>query len=73
MAAAQSYMTGALGEDYPEDDPRVIAAQKLVVADLYDNRDLPDKTTSATRRVLDSMLTQVRMEMRIAAEAGDGE
>lgn len=64
IQTANAYMVGALGEDYPQDDARVIQVQKALIADLYDHRELSDKVSGATRRLVDSMLLQVRLEMR---------
>ena len=61
---ANAYMVGALGENYPQDDARVVQVQKALIADLYDHRELSDKVSGATRRLVDSMLLQVRLEMR---------
>ena len=64
IQTANAYMVGALGENYPQDDARVIQVQKALIADLYDHRELSDKVSGATRRLVDSMLLQVRLEMR---------
>ena len=67
LSTADAYMKGALGEGYPVDDERVKQAQNIIISDLYDHRDLSDKVAGATRRVVDSMLLQVRLEMRKTA------
>jgi len=64
IQTANAYMVGALGENYPKADARVIQVQKALIADLYDHRELSDKVSGATRRLVDSMLLQVRLEMR---------
>jgi hypothetical protein len=64
MYTADAYMRGALGANYPSDDERVKMVEKIIISDLYDHRDLSDKVSGATRRVVDSMLQQVRLEMR---------
>lgn len=64
MSAADAYMKGALGANYPVDDERVKMVMKLLISDLYDNHDLSDKVSGARRRLMDSMLEQVRLEMR---------
>lgn len=69
VSTADAYMTGALGANYPENDERVKMVAKIIISDLYDHRDLSDKVTGATRRLVDSMLQQVRLEMRAAGEA----
>ena len=63
---ANAYMKGALGEDHPQHDPRVKQVEKLLICDLYDHREMSDKVSGATRRLVDSMLLQVKLEMRDA-------
>lgn len=69
VSTADAYMKGALGEGYPTDDERVKMVAKIIISDLYDHRDLSDKVTGATRRLVDSMLQQVRLEMRAAGDS----
>lgn len=69
VSTADAYMKGALGANYPAEDERVKMVEKIIISDLYDHRDLSDKVSGATRRLVDSMLQQVRLEMRAA---GDG-
>jgi hypothetical protein len=68
VSTVDGYMKGALGANYPADDERVKMVSKIIVSDLYDHRDLSDKVSGATRRLVDSMLQQVRLEMRSAGE-----
>lgn len=67
LSTADAYMKGALGANYPTDDERVQMVSKIIISDLYDHRDLSDKVSGATRRLVDSMLLQVRLEMRQTA------
>lgn len=67
LSTSDAYMKGALGESYPVDDERVKQVQNIIISDLYDHRDLSDKVSGAIRRVVDSMLLQVRLEMRKTA------
>ena len=69
IATADMYMKGALGASYPVDDERVKMVEKIIISDLYDHRDLSDKVSGATRRLVDSMLQQVRLEMRSAGDS----
>ena len=69
ISTTDAYMKGALGASYPADDERVKMVAKIIISDLYDHRDLSDKVTGATRRLVDSMLQQVRLEMRSAGES----
>lgn len=67
LLVSDAYMKGALGRNYPADDERVKTVEKIIISDLYDHRDLSDKVGGATRRIVDSMLMQVRLEMRQTA------
>ena len=69
ISTADAYLKGALGASYPVDDERVKMVAKIIISDLYDHRDLSDKVTGATRRLVDTMLKQVRLEMRSAGES----
>ena len=42
IKTADSYLKGAIGEDYPKEDPRAIELALIVIADLYDNRDMSE-------------------------------
>ena len=64
LSLADRYMIGALGKGYPADDERVIQAQLMICDDLYSSRGTSDKVSGATRKLLDNLLLQVRMEMR---------
>jgi hypothetical protein len=65
LSLADRYMIGALGEGYPAEDERVIQAQLMICDDLYSSRGMSDKVSGATRRLLDNLLLQVRLEMRV--------
>ena len=69
VSTADAYMKGALGANYPAEDERVKMVEKIIISDLYDHRDLSDKVAGATRRLVDSMLQQVRLEMRAAGDS----
>lgn len=64
LSLADRYMIGALGEGYPAEDERVIQAQLMVCDDLYSSRGVSDKVSGATRKLLDILLLQVRLDMR---------
>ncbi len=64
IVVADSYMIGALGTEYPAEDERVIQAQLMICDDLFSTRGTSDKVSGATRKLLDNLLLQVRMEMR---------
>lgn len=64
LSFADKYMVGALGTGYPAEDERVIQAQLMICDDLYSTRGTSDKVSGATRKMLDNLLLQVRLEMR---------
>ena len=64
LSVADKYMVGALGTGYPAEDERVIQAQLMVCDDLFSSRGVSDKVSGATRKLMDNLLLQVRLEMR---------
>ena len=64
LSLADRYMIGALGTGYPAEDERVIQAQLMICDDLFSSRGVSDKVSGATRKLLDNLLLQVRLEMR---------
>lgn len=64
MDAANYHMAASLGQGYPRDDSRVKTMMLMIIADLYDNRELSDKTAGAVRRLMQDFSLQVRLEMR---------
>lgn len=69
IAVADAFLTGSLGADYPAEDARVKEIALMVIADLYDNRELTDKVSGNIRRLVNDFSQQIRMEMRRAADA----
>lgn len=66
IKAADAYLKGSLGENYPPGDPRCKELALIIAADLYENRGV---TTSGTmtnnvRRLVDDMSLQIRLELR---------
>lgn len=70
LQASEGYLTGALGKSYPAEDERVKTLQKMIIGDLYDNRELSDKVQGARRRLIDSIILQVKLEMKIEPDTG---
>lgn len=64
LSVADKYMIGALGTGYPAEDERVIQAQLMICDDLFSSRGVSDKVSGATRKMLDGLLLQVRLDMR---------
>jgi len=63
--AADLYLQGAIGEDYPTDNDKALTILKIVVNDLFNHRQYNEsqKVSSATRKLVDSFEFQLRMEM----------
>ena len=59
-----AYLKGSIGTDYPTDDPRAKELALLLVADFYDNRELTATVSSSTRKLVESMSLQLRLELR---------
>lgn len=62
--AADSYLRGSIGEEYPKDDPRAKELALIIISDLYDNRGLTDTIKGNTRRMVDDLSWQLRLELR---------
>lgn len=64
IRAADSYLKGAIGKDYPVDDLKSEELALIVAADLYDNRDLSTKVSNNVRNLVNDFSMQLRLEMR---------
>ena len=66
LNTAVQTLKGAIGDDVEEylgDDPRVHELTCIYADDLYSERGLSPKVSSATRRLVQSMELQLRMEL----------
>lgn len=72
IKTADFYLKGSIGENYPVEDPRAKELALIVVADLYDNRGLTVSTnvSANTRKLVDDMSLQLRLELRRATANG---
>lgn len=72
IKTADSYLKGSIGENYPLEDPRSKELALIVAADLYDNRGLTvsANVSANTRKLVDDMSLQLRLELRRAAANG---
>lgn len=61
---ADYYLKGSIGEDYPTDDPRSKELALIIISDLYDNRGLNSNISGNTRRMVDDLSLQLRLELR---------
>lgn len=64
ISTADAYLKGAVGADYPIEDPRAKELALIFIADLYDNRGLLEKGSQNVRRLVDDFLLQLRLELR---------
>ena len=61
---ADAYLKGSIGNNNPTDDPRAKELALLLVADFYDNRELTTTVSTNTRKLVESMSLQLRLELR---------
>ncbi len=70
IRTADAYLKGSIGRDYPKRDPRSKELALIIVSDLYDNRMLTDTSgrssavSSATRKIVEDLSLQLRLELR---------
>lgn len=67
MATARAVMRGAVGEDveqYLPDDPRVKELVLIFTDDLYTERGIKAKVSTATRRLVANMVLQLKLELQ---------
>lgn len=64
ISVADAYLKGAIGDNYPADDPRAVELSLIFIADLYDNRGMIEKVSGNVRRLVDDFLLQLRLELR---------
>ena len=69
IATADAYLKGAIGENYPTDDPRVKELALILISDLYDKRGVIEKVSGNIRRLVDDMILQLKLELRRKAES----
>lgn len=76
MAAAVKTLHGAVGADVQAlmpDDGRVKELVLIYTDDLYTNRGVSAKVSSATRQLVHTMEWQLKLELRMLREAAAGE
>lgn len=72
IALADAYLKGAIGDDYPTEDPRAKELAKIVAADIYNNRSITEKIAYTVRKLVKDFELQLRMELRRKEETGHG-
>lgn len=72
ISTADAYLQSSIGEDYPKDDPKAKELALIIIADLYDNRGMTSTVSSNTRKLVDDMSWQLRLELsRASSEESD--
>ena len=61
---ADAYLKGSIGEKYPVEDPRSKELALMIVNDVYDNKGLKDTMSGNTRKLVDDISLQLRLELR---------
>lgn len=64
IKTADSFLKGSIGDPYPDDDPRAVELALIIIADLYDNRELSDKVSGNVRRFVEDASLQLRLELQ---------
>lgn len=64
IKTADAYLKGSIGENYPTEDPRAKELALIIISDLYDNRGLNSTVSGNTRRLVDDLSLQLRLELR---------
>ena len=64
IKTADAYLKGSIGEGYPVEDPRAKELALIIISDLYDNRGLSSTISGNTRKLVDDLSLQLRLELR---------
>ena len=62
ISAADEYLKAAISETYDVKSERARTLALIVVGDLYDNREISEKVSGNTRRLVQSFALQLRLE-----------
>ena len=64
IKTADAYLRGSIGEGYPVEDPRAKELALIIISDLYDQRGTVSTVSGNTRRLVDDLSLQLRLELR---------
>lgn len=67
IKTADAYLKGSIGEAYPVEDPRAKELALIIISDLYDTRGLESVVSMRTRKLVDDLSLQLRLELRRAS------
>lgn len=70
IKTADTYLKGAIGEDYPTDDYRAQELALIVIDDLYNTRGLNNKVSGTVRKLVYDFSLQLTLELRRSKEEG---
>lgn len=68
IATADAYLKGAIGINYPVEDPRAKELALILISDLYDKRGTMETVSGNTRRLVDDLSLQLKLELRRNAD-----
>lgn len=66
IGVADKFLKGSLGEKYPADDFRAKEIALIIIGDLFDDHSLNEKVAGNTRKLVNDMSQQLRLELRRA-------
>lgn len=64
ILVADKFLEGALGSEYPRDDVRAKELGLMIIADIFDHRELTQKEKNTYRKLAHDFELQIRLEMR---------
>ena len=64
IKTADAYLRGSVGDNYPKTDPRAKELALIIISDLYDNRGMNGSVMNNTRKLVDDLALQLRLERR---------
>lgn len=67
IKTADAYLKRSIGTNYPTDDPEAKEIALIIISDLYENRGLTTSISGNTRKLVDDMILQLKLELRGAS------
>ncbi|MEG1519909.1 MAG: head-tail connector protein [Clostridia bacterium] len=64
IAAAVEYIESAVGKAFNHNSERAKLLALVVVKEFYDNREITEKTSNNTRRLIQDFMLQLRLETK---------
>lgn len=68
---ADSFLKGAVGYDYPQDDPRAKQLALILINDLYESRGSIAKVSTKVKSFVTTSMLQLQLELRRDKEDGN--